>query len=267
MERRKIEYTVHGKDITVHPIDSIQCATDAYTIGFLAMDGSYIYMNRHKKARMGLTSSTKYVIDGIISEYMPKTVATDRSNEKQTISTPNGKVYHYDNLISWELDLPIKFTESLYKFGIAKHKPERVLAGIPRKFMGAYFLGVLDADGWFRVNKYKNNLSKSALSVIVSSSAMNILVALQREFEDILEVPSSIIKRRNVNVADFAVWKTKNAIKVGNWMYADLPKFYNHKKKNIFDTYCASCVSSGELLESESRSAAKPSETEGSETT
>lgn len=257
MERSQIEYIVRGKQYIVNPIDEIKSATDAYIIGYLAMDGSYHYSKKTHFARMGLSSSEKYIINGVIDEYMPSMIASDRSDREISITNSCGKTYHYNNREHWEIGFPIRFTESLGKFGIAKPKNERTLVGIPKKYMSAYILGVIDADGYISVVNRKD-CRTPRLNIIITSSAFKILQLIQREIDANLGISTTLLARKNANCSNLSIWNTKSAIKFCQWIYSDLPKFYNHKKHNIFKSYM-SCVCSGELLESESQSAAKPS--------
>lgn len=251
MERLPIEYTVRGKEYIVYPIDKIQNATDAYVIGYLAADGAYSKIGKQKNFdRMSITSSQKFVIDGIIENYIPNNEAMDRSNRKISITNTLGKTYNYENRPCWEMHFPIRFTESLRKYGIVCNKPERVMAGIPKQFRSAYILGFMDGDGSIVV-RHRKDCRTPRLSIHIITGAQKIALQLQNELANEYGIISSIYHRQgNKNYCELRINNTQHAIKFCEIIYSNLPDFYNFKKKQIFDSYM-SCVGSGELRESD----------------
>lgn len=261
---REIEYKVKKTSrIKVNQLtDSID---NYYLISYIAMDGSYTFNEKKQFIRMSLSSSEKYILDYINQKFFPDVKIIDRSNRDINITNNIGKTYNYKNRSHWEMHFPIAFTEQLKRFGIVCHKPNRVIAAIPKKFWSVIALGLIDSDGSIVVRHRKDGRTPR-LNIHIVSSAEKILVHLQRELENTLNISSSLYKRYETCV-ELRINNTTSAIKFCKWIYSNLPSIYNYKKKRIFDDYM-SCVSSGELLEGR-KDNQQPSicKDEGSETT
>lgn len=247
-ERRVVEYAARGNQYIVYPIDKIESATDAYIVGMLAADGSFS-VNPRGYVRCTLSSSEKFVINGIINEYMPLTPAMDRSNRDIDITNSQGKTYHYHNREHYEVNISAPLINSLRKFGIICPKPERVISGIPQRYMSAYILGFFDGDGSVVV-RHRKDCRTPRLSIHFVTGATRIAEQIQNELANRLNIASSIYQR-NENCVDLRINHTERSVQFCQWIYSDLPKFYSFKKKNIFDSYYESCVRSGELRESD----------------
>lgn len=247
MERQSVEYTVRGIKYKVNLLNEIQDETDAYVIGYLAADGSFSYGGKKNFMKMGISSKNRYILEGIRTKYIPLNSIRKRVRNI-SITNAQGKKYKYQNNVNYELDFPIRFSESLVKYGIAKPKTQRVIAGVPKKYWSACILGFLDADGSIQV-RHRKDRRTSRLNIHIVTSARTITRHIQRECENVLKIGSSIYERKNADCVDFKIETTKSAIKFCKWIYNSLPDFYNYQKKKIFDSYM-SCVSSGELLES-----------------
>ena len=233
MESYYDEYTARqtGKLLRVYKFDTISNPTDAYFVGLIAADGSYTYNEKKKFMRMGFSSNNVNLISAIRDRYCQGVEVIDRSNR---IVQVNGRTYQNPN---FELHFPVGIARSLANFGIACHKPQRVMARIPKQYMSAYLLGFIDGDGSIIV-RHRKDCRYPRLNIHIVSGATKILTQIQRYLESDCNIASSIYERSE-KYAELRINHTTRAIEFCNLIYSNLPNFYNIGKKEVFDTYCA----------------------------
>jgi len=240
-ERQLVEYQVRGQKKKCYVLDKISSSTDAYIIGLLCADSGFI-LSKNRYPRLTFYTSELWAAKNISlffgGSYKERTRNIDITNAQ-------GRKYSYKNNISYDVEIPSKSTQSLSKFGIVTKKRDRVLAGIPKDFFKSAILGFLDGDGSIVVRKRKD-CRTPRLNIHFVTSCEKLTVHIQRHLEAVLNISSSIYKRSD-SCIELRINNTTSSIKFCEWIYSDLPDFYNKKKKNIFDEY-KSCVSSDELL-------------------
>lgn len=244
VERHVVEYKDKGQTKFCTAIDKIETPTEAYIIGILAADGGYAihknkyeYMTFYTSQEWAAKRFNEYFIGG---EYTCRIRDIDVTNNI-------GKTYHYRGNVSYEYHIPGKSSESLKKFGIVCRKPDRVLAGIGKERFKTAVLGFLDGDGSIVVRK-RFDCRTDRLNIIIVSGALKILNHIQRHLENELNIASTVYVRSERR-HELRIENTKSAILFCNWIYSDLPMFYDKKKKAVFDQYMKTCVRSDELLE------------------
>lgn len=252
-ERRLVEYQVRGQKKDCYVLDKIRTPTDAYVIGLLCADSGFA-LSKGKYPRTTFYSSEEWSANKI-SEFFGGSVRTRMRDIN--ITNAQGRNYKYGNNTSYEVHIPSKSSQSLGKYGINSIKKERVMAAIPKHLFKCAVLGFLDGDGSIVVRRRKD-CRTDRLNIHIVTSCQKVLTHTQRELENTLNISSSIYVRSE-NCWDLRINNTKSAIKFCQWIYGDLPDFYSKRKHKVFTEYL-SCVSSDELLESESQSAAKPTE-------
>ncbi len=253
-ERRLVEYQVRGQNKTCYVLDKISSSTDAYLIGLLCADAGFS-LSKNKYQKIVFYTSKSWLSD-IVSKFFNGVVS--KRVRDISITNAQGKKYDYQDAVSYEVSLPSKTTASLGKFGICSLKPQRVMSGIPDKYFKSAILGFMDGDGSIVVC-HRKDCRTPRLNIHFVTSCEKVLIHIQRHLENFLNISSSIYSR-NKKCFELRINNTSSAVKFCNWIYSDLPDFYDHKKKRIFDEYI-SCVSSDELLESrKGQSAAKPTE-------
>lgn len=224
------EYTVRGKTYRYYAFDKIENADDAYFIGFMSADGSYLHNKKGDTnyPRMGLTSTSRYVVYKFHERYCPDAVVSERglrSSEKIKANNP-----------ITEITFPRKLSSTFKKFGILDYKPKRKLRGIPKHLMSACVLGITDADGCF-VIRHRKDCRTPRLNVHIVSGAINVLEQIQRFIDEELGISSSLYQRKASDCFELRINNSNNAVKFGNWIYSNLPSVYDFKKKRIFDDY------------------------------
>lgn len=236
------EYNDKGNVYRYKTFDKITSKEEAYFIGFMMMDGSFLNFKKGNKRypRMGITTTFHYFVEYYQQMYCPDTTITTRearSSKKVNAINPTK-----------EIEFPRKMNRIFERFGLLDYKPNRKVVGIPKRFVHCFVLGVMDADGCFVV-RHRKDCRTPRLSVHVVSSCINCLEWIQRYAEEELGFASSVYQRKNSACYELRINNTKSAIKFGQFIYSDLPEVYYHKRKRIYDKYIMSCANSGELLE------------------
>lgn len=244
------EYTDKGMTRRYRTFDKITNPTDAYFLGFIGADGGYTAGIKKPSGksypRMSVSSITKNIVEGIQQRYCPDVALCKRglrNSGKFIARTP-----------AVELHFPRVLGELFKRYGIFSHKPERRLVGIPKAYLSAYVLGLLDADGCFVVRRRKD-CRTPRLNIHIVSSAHLLLQDVQRVLECELGIASSVYSR-NTNCHELRISNTQSAIRFGHWVYSNLPEFYYLKKHQIFNQYISevmptSCPYPDELLETQ----------------
>lgn len=236
------EYTSKGKTCRYYDFNTITNPTDAYFIGYMSSDGSYIEGKKEDKIypRMGITSTDIFLVEFFVKRYSPDTSINYRE--------PRSSIKVKANRSTAEAVFPRKLSNIFNNFGIFTFKPKRRLIGIPKIFLSAYILGVLDADGCF-VIRHRKDCRTPRLNIHISSGAVDLLKDVQLVLERNLNISSSIYNRKNMS--ELRINNTQSSVKFGHWVYTNLPQCYNYKKHNIFKNYLNFISSSdvGELLE------------------
>lgn len=231
MESQYDEYVARatGKTYRVYNFDTIENPTDAYFVGLVATNGAYTYNKEKNFPRMSFSSNNKHIITAMRDRYCIGVDVMDRSNR---VITVNNRTYQNE---SYELNFPIGLTRSLANFGVARSKPERTMVRIPKAFISAYILGIIDGDGSIVV-RHRKDCRTPRLNIHIVTGAEKLAEQVQRMLEDDLNIASSIYKR-NENCVDLRINNTNRAVEFCQWIYSNLPSFYNIGKKKIFDEY------------------------------
>lgn len=247
-ERHIVEYQDKGQTLACAVIDSVQSSTDAYVVGLLCADGGYGLMKK-KYDRMTFYSSQEWAVKAMNKFFVGGAYRKRIRDIK--VTNDLGVTYNYPESVSYEYQIPSKATASLKKFGIVCLKPSRVLSGIKDEFFKAAILGFFDGDGSIVV-RHRNDCRTPRLNIHIVTGAKTVALHIQRHLEVKLGIATSIYAKGSKCV-DLRINNTQSAIKFCEWMYSDLPDFYDMKKKSVFDRYMGalpdSCVRSDELLE------------------
>lgn len=247
-ERQIVEYQDKGQTKMCATLHSIESATSAYVIGLLCADGGYGLMKK-KYDRMTFYSSQEWAVKAMNKFFIGGAYRMRIRDTEVTNSL--GVTYQYPENISYEYSLPSKSTASLKKFGIVCLKPKRVLAGVKREHFKSAILGFFDGDGSIVV-RHRRDCRTPRLNIHIVTGAEEVAKHIQRHLETELGIASSIYAR-NEKCVELRINNTESAIKFCQWIYSDLPEFYDKKKKSVFDRYMGvepnSCVRSDELLE------------------
>lgn len=247
-ERQVVEYQDKGQIKTCTVVNSVESATSAYVIGLLCADGGYGLMKKQYD-RMTFYSSKEWAVKAMQRFFVGGQYRTRVRNLE--VTNDIGVTYQYDDNVSYEYSIPSKSTASLKKFGIVCLKPSRVLAGIKDVHFKSAVLGFFDGDGSVVV-RHRKDCRTPRLNIHIVTGAQKVAQHVQRRLEEDLGISSSIYVRSE-RCVELRINNTTSAIKFCQWIYSDLPEFYDKKKKGVFDRYMGvvpeSCVHSDELLE------------------
>lgn len=235
------EYTDKNIVRRFYKFNYISNSTDAYLIGYLSCDGNYSEQKKNGKLypKMGVTSTDKYIVESFQKTYCP--------DQSILYREPRSSLKVNATKSTADLWFPKKMETTFKKFGIYTEKSKRRLIGIPKEYMSSYTLGVMDADGCFVV-RHRKDCRTPRLNIHIVSSAVDLLLDIQKHLELNLNIASSIYNRKSSKCSELRINNTVSAIKFGEWIYSKLPNTYNYKKHSIFKNYYAG-LNLGELLE------------------
>lgn len=238
------EYTVRGKVKRFYDSAFIQCANDAYLIGYMACDGAFA-TNRGFPF-MSVNSTQEYIIREFREEYCPDSsvyFCGKKSSEK--VNAINDV---------WEVRFPAKMASLWKNYGIFSKKIDRRLVGISNANFLPYMAGVIEADGFIGVT-HRNDCRTPRLRFFITHQSEKFLADLQNKLE-MFCVPTTL-RQHGKNVFRL---QAQNTVKNIVFLSKILQFLKNHKKRGILEDYLNEYVepqASGELLESASQSAAK----------
>lgn len=252
MESNICEYTIRGESKYFVRLNDKITDDEAYLIGYMACDGGYTAGKPGYSFSM-VSSVELPIIEWVKSNFLPCATLRNTGRRSSAKVTATNDVY--------EIRFTPKASQQFSRFGIFCKKPERRLVGIPKKRMNAYMAGVIEADGFITVG-HKKDCRTPRLRFFVTHGGEKFLADLQ----EWLPVPTTL-RQHGDNV-----WRlqAQNTTQNAAFLAEVLPFMKNAKKKRILTDYLDNYTvrqAPGELLESGSRSAAKPQAVEGSETT
>ena len=184
------EYTIRGKIYRFRNFDKIESPKDAYFIGYMSADGSYLRGKHGDKfyPNMSITSIDKYIVEEFQKEYCPDT----KIQYREPRSSAKVNATHS----TAEMDFPKGMSETFKRFGLLDYKTNRTMVGIPKKYFNSYILGIMDADGCFVVRN-RRDCRTPRLNIHIVSEAIKILENIQRILQFELNISSSIYQRKN----------------------------------------------------------------------
>lgn len=236
------EYTSKGIVFRYNGFEKITNHEDAYFIGYMSSDGSYIAGKKGDKfyPRMGLTSTDAYIVKAFQQRYSPDTAINNREPRSGNFKA---------NKSTLEISFPRVLSKTFNHFGIFCFKPERRVIGIPKQFMSSYVLGVIDADGSIVV-RHRKDCRTPRLNIHIVSGALNLLTDIQRYLDIELGISSSVYVR-DTKCSDLRINHTGKAIAFCNWIYSSRPETYNFRKYGVFQNYLKSISDSSSANEDE----------------
>lgn len=239
------EYIIRGKAKRYYNSSLIQNSKDAYLIGYLSCDGGFV-KNRGFPFMM-VSSTEEYIVRDFQKDYCPDNtiyfVGKKSSRKVRAVSDV------------WELRFPPKMSELWNNYGIFRYKKDRRLVGISNKYFLPYFAGVLEADGFIGVT-HRRDCRTPRLRFFITHASELFLSDLQSKLEKF--GVTTTLRQHGLNVFRLQAQNTEHNKK---FLPTVLPFMRNYKKISILNNYLNKyCVlqEPGELLESESQSAAKP---------
>jgi len=258
MEKSWTEYNDKGNTKRCYTFDSITNNSDAYFIGYMACDGSFVYNRGY--SFMSVNSTADYIIQNFHDTYSPDTKIYDLGFNSSKLVTAVNRVF--------ETRFAPRMKATFSKFGIFDYKKNRRVIGIPNKFFGAYLRGVIDADGFITVT-HRKDCRTPRLRWFITHESEQYLSDLQEKVASIYKVTTTL-RQHGKNVWRLQAQNTEENIRMFKEIYSIFLDVWNIKKYTIVAMYFAKYVpqSSDELLEpSGISSQAKDTSLEGSETT
>lgn len=220
------EYSAPTKGKVIYKsMDKIRSAEDAYVVGNLAFDGTYA-TQRHC---MVIETTDEQFVNFFKKYYSPTSKIKNRGKRSSK------KVKAVND--SFRLYVPRPQGKQLGKYGIMALKKDRGIYSVPSKFMSAWFLGALDAEGWWTV-RHRKDCRTPRLNFGLLSSAVNLVNLMQCELLKVgISSRVNTDTRYGVPMAKLRVENVQEALKLGEWIYSDLPKCFSKKKKKVFTDY------------------------------
>lgn len=221
------EYTINNKKFRLNVFDHIRNSNDAYLIGYLCGDGSFAFKTKKKRAKISICSSDKEIIDWIHNNYCPDSTVSSimpiNKKRPEIIATK----------LSYRLSLSSEFSETFNFYKILCKKIDRDLVNIPNRYIKSYLLGLFDADGHCSWGKRKDR-NRLWVNIGITHQSEPLLIKIQSYLTNILNIASSIKKRKDENCLDLKFSNRENAKKFLLWLYEDNIFSMNRKKKHSF---------------------------------
>ncbi len=241
MEKQYAEYNDKGTMKRYYAFEKLTTNTDAYFIGYMACDGAFIF-NKGKSSYMSVNSTEHQIIYGFRDEYVPDASVIEEGTKSSEKVKANNPV------------IAVRFTTKMNpvfnKYGVFSYKKERRLVGVPKKCLGAYIRGVIDADGFITVG-HRKDCRTPRLRWFITHGSERYLIDLQRAIYDTWMLPTTI-RQHGDNVWRLCAQNTElNKVFLKQIFSIHLP-FYNLQKARIVDDYLYQYFvpqKSGELLE------------------
>lgn len=248
MESTRCEYTIRGETKYFNVLADKISAADAYLLGYLACDGGFVQAKRPgdrlDQPFIMVSSTEENIMEWIKENYIPCSTIMNVGKKSSAKVNATNDVF--------ELRFSSRASKQFARFGVLTRKPDRRLVGIPKHHMHAYMAGVIEADGFISV-AHRKDCRTPRLLFFITHSGEKFLADLQKW----LPINTNL-RQHGSNVWRLSAQETtQNKV----FLYSVLPFMKNAKKKKILSDYLDTYYvhqSSGELLESESQSAAKP---------
>ena len=247
------EYAVRKEVKRFYDKERVCSAEDAYLIGYMACDGSYIENRGYPF--MGVNSKNHDILSGFKETYCPDNtiyfVGKKSSKKVKAVSDV------------WEIRFPPKMRVLWNNHGIFCKKYARRLVGIRNEYFYSYFAGVIDSDGFISVTHRKDTRTPR-LRVFITHESERFLVDLQNRLE-----VNSTLRQHGDNAFRLQLQNTEQN---KPFLYKVLPFIRDKQRYKILKDYLYKYYdvpqASGELLEAKVISSqAADTSAEGSETT
>lgn len=258
MEKSWTEYNDKGNIKRCYVFDKIENKEDAYFIGYMACDGSFVYNKGY--SFMSVNSKNKHIVENFKKIYSPCSrilfLGKKTSEKVRAISD----VY--------EVRFAPKMKQTFNKFGVFDYKINRRIVGVPNKFFGAYLRGVIDSDGFITVG-YRADCRTPRLRWFITHQSEAYLADLQMKVSEVFNV-STTLRQHGKNVWRLQAQNTAQNIVLLREIFSICIDVCDFQKRSIVDNYLLKFVpqASDELLEPNGISSqVKSILLEGSETT
>lgn len=258
MEKQFAEYNDKGSIKRCYIFDKISNNQDAYFIGYMACDGGFVFNRGY--SFMSVNSTNFDIVQNFRDVYCP-------DNKVYFVGKKSSKMVNATSDL-WETRFSPKMKDTFSKFGIFSYKKTRRVVGIPKDFFGAYFRGVLDADGFITVTNRKDCRIPRIRFFITHESEL-FLSDLQSKLDELFCLPTTL-RQHGPNVWRLQAQNTSKNIEFLSKIFNMKLDVFNKKKYTVVAMYFAKYVpqASDELLEPKGISSQAVSTlAEGSETT
>ena len=247
------EYAARKEVKRYYQEERICSAEDAYLIGYMACDGSYVENRGYPF--MGVNSKNYEILEGFRNLYCPDNtiyfVGKKSSKKVKAVSDV------------WELRFPPKMRVMWNNHGIFSKKLSRRVVGIRKEYFYSYFAGVIDSDGFVSVT-HRRDTRTPRLRVFITHQSEKFLADLQNRLE-----VNSTLRQHGDNVFRLQLQNTEQN---KPFLSKILPYIRDKQRGKILKDYLYKYYdvpqASGELLEAKVISSqATDTSVEGSETT
>ena len=239
------EYTVRGEKFTFKNFSLISNPFDAYFMGYMACDGSFI-VNRGFPF-MAVSSTEEHIINGFRDYWVPGRTIYNLGLKCSE------KVKAINNV--FEVRFPSRLSKEFAKYGVFCKKEERRVVGISDINFIPYMAGCIDADGFIGIT-HRKDCRTPRLRFFITHRSELFLSDIQNRLLK-FGIPTGIRQHGEKNCFRLSAQNTGL-----NMSFLDqVSKYILNRKKlkmciDYLDEYYAP-QKSDELLESESQSAAK----------
>lgn len=258
MEKSLTEYNDKGSTKRCYIFNSVDNNADAYFLGYMACDGSFVYNRGY--SFMSVNSTEEYIVKHFHDTYTPDTKLYNVGIKKSEKVSAVREVF--------ETRFAPKMKATFNKFGVFDYKKNRRVVGIPNKYFGAYLRGVIDADGFITIT-HRKDCRTPRIRWFITHESEQYLADLQSKVANIFNVTTTL-RQHGKNVWRLQAQNTEENIKLFKQIYNIILDVWNVRKYTIVAMYFAKYVpqASDELLEPKGISSqAEDTSSEGSETT
>jgi hypothetical protein len=221
------EYHINGKTYRLHLFDNIETREQAYLIGYLMGDGNFQNKERSKKkrkSRMSIGSIEKDLITSIRDHFCPDTPISSRIPVNKTRNIKSNTESHRFTFSS-------KYSDTFEKYGLLDFKENRRIVNIPKKFMRYFILGLFDADGHISYGRRKDR-NRLWAHIGITHASFYVLTAVQNYLMNELNIASAVTERKDEKCFDLRFSSREKVADFIEYIYKDVPLFYNQTKKN-----------------------------------
>ena len=220
-----IEYKINNKIYRLNLFTSIN-KNEAYLLGYLLGDGGYCDFTHKRLARMFVSSSEKYIIEGFKTQFCPDTTINSK--------IPINKTRNIKSILeSHILVFSSKFSEIFNKYGILSLKKTRTFHNIPKKLFPSFLLGLFDADGNFSWGVRRDRL-RPWCQFKITHQNLNMLKKLQTYLISNYNISTFINIKHNEDCYILQISSIKDANKLMNIIYSKNNLIYNKRKHESF---------------------------------
>lgn len=222
------EYTINNVKFRLNTFEHIRDFNDAYLIGYLCGDGGFAERTKKKLAKIAVSSSDKEIIDWMQNNYCPDS----KISSIMPINKKRPEII--SKKLSYRLPLSSKFSDTFDFYKILCKKTDRDMVNIPNKYFKAYLLGLFDADGHCSWGKRKDR-NRLWVNIGITHQSENLLIKVQAYLTNVLNIASSVKRRKDENCLDLKFSNRDNAKKFLLWLYSDNMFSMNRKRVHSFD--------------------------------